>query len=126
MINDEKPVDLTLQKKINKLVRKTLQDAMGAINFTDKVVPVVDVDDGETYYTIERNSGLKRHHVLTIDDALIVCAKLFSDNGLPNRSKFYRKISRMVHYALYELESRELLENEVSVWIAKVGIRDEE
>lgn len=110
MTDDEKQ---TLVKQLNRTTRKILKAAMATIDFTEHVKPIVDEEDGEVYYSIDRDSGLKRHHVLIVDNALIDCAKLFNTAGLPNKSRFYRKIARMVHYALYEIESREMLENEV-------------
>jgi hypothetical protein len=103
----------SLEKKTNKEARSILRKAMAAVDFTKNVVPVVDEEDGCTYYVVEKGSGLRKRHVDTIDDALILVAKLFRDAGIPNRSRFYSKIGRMVHYALYEFESRAMLTNEI-------------
>ena len=114
-----------LLKKLNKQVRRYLKDALAETDFDKHVLPIVDEEDGETYYVIEPKSKLQKRHIDAMDDALITSARLFAGAGLPNRSKFYRRISRMVHYAYYETETRTQLENEVSTWVAKSN-REEE
>lgn len=114
MTEDEK-----LAKQLSRQSRKLLKEAMASIDFTSKVVPVKDEEDGDTYYTVEKGSGLKKKHVDIVDMALISCASLYAAAGINNQSKYYRKVSRMVFYAYYELESREMLEMEVLKYAAE-------
>lgn len=102
-----------LAKQLSKKSRKLLKEAMASIDFTSKVVPIKDEEDGDIYYCIEKGSGLKRQHVHIVDDALVAVSLLYSSAGAKNTSKYYKKVSRMVFYAFYELESREILEQEI-------------
>lgn len=114
MTDDEN--DLSLEKKINKQVRRLLKAALADTDFDSCVRPIVDEEDGETYYVIEPTSKLQKRHIDAMDAALIASARLFSGVGIPNRSKFYRRVARMVHYAYYETETRTQLENLISTW----------
>lgn len=114
MIDDANTVELT--RTLNRAVRRLLKEAVAATDFDKHVRPVRDEEDGDVYYTIDKSTKLQKRHIDAVDNALIDSARLFSSAGLANRCKYYRRVSRMVLYAFYEMESREMLENEMGKW----------
>lgn len=108
MNDDEKP-QLSDEKLIRKQVRKLLKEAIESIDLEAHLFEVED-EDGSKYYTLQPKSKLTAKHIMVVDDALTACARLYSAAGIPNWSKYYRKVARMVHYALSEIDAREAME----------------
>ena len=117
--------DENLVKRLAKSSRELLRSAMDSTGFSAAIEAVIDEEDGSTYYVIAKGAKLSEADILVVDDALIEVAKLYKDAEQKNTSKYYRKVGRMVFYALYELESRDILEHEINSWLDKYVMKDE-
>ena len=104
---------ITLSKTLAKKSKKLLREAMSTTGFSDAIETVVDEEDGSVYYVIGKCSKLTNTDIAVVDDALIDVAKMYQAVNTDNDSRYYRRVGRMVFYALYELESREILEHEI-------------
>ena len=95
---------------LEKQIKQILDAAIQKIDLKGRLI-VVEDEDGEVYYQLNPAHKLKLSEVDEVDTALIECAKLYRDNGVPNTSRYYKKIARMVHYALYELDGRAAMQS---------------
>ncbi len=70
-------------------------------------------EDGGFYWALAPKTKLTFAMVDKLDSALIACVKLYQAAGVPNKNRYYKKVARMIHYAMSELEAKQSLENTI-------------
>ena len=101
------------EKRLKNEVVRILKKALTEVDFEKELVVIDDPDDGSHYWALRPKTKLTFRLVNVLDDALIACAKLYRANNIPNDNRYYRKVARMIHYAMSELEAKQSLENTI-------------
>jgi len=107
MSNDEKALK-SLKTEVSQILKKALTE----VDFEKHLVRLDD-DDGGFYWALAPRTKLTYAMVDKLDDALIACVKLYQAAGVVNNNRYYKKVARMVHYAMSELEAKQSLEHTI-------------